>query len=91
VACELPLQAIADLMGFPQEDRRKIFDWSNEMIGYDDPEYDVDPEAAAELLGYSMEMAEERKGCPMPTTSSPSWCTPTSTATSSPPRSSASS
>jgi cholest-4-en-3-one 26-monooxygenase len=66
VACELPLQAIADLMGFPQEDRRKIFDWSNEMIGYDDPEYDVDPESAmAELLGYSMEMAEERKGCPM--------------------------
>jgi cholest-4-en-3-one 26-monooxygenase len=66
VACELPLQAIADLLGFPQEDRRKIFDWSNEMIGYDDPEYDVDPDtAAAELLGYSMEMAEERKGCPM--------------------------
>ena len=66
VACELPLQAIADLLGFPQEDRRKIFDWSNEMIGYDDPEYDVDPEtAAAELLGYSMEMAEQRKGCPM--------------------------
>jgi cholest-4-en-3-one 26-monooxygenase len=66
VACELPLQAIADLLGFPQEDRRKIFDWSNEMIGYDDPEYDVDPESAmTELLGYSMEMAEERKGCPM--------------------------
>jgi cholest-4-en-3-one 26-monooxygenase len=66
VACELPLQAIADLLGFPQEDRRKIFDWSNEMIGYDDPEYDVDPESAmTELLGYSMELAEERKGCPM--------------------------
>ena len=39
VACELPLQAIAELLGVPQEDRRKIFDWSNEMIGYDDPEY----------------------------------------------------
>ncbi|WP_028920853.1 cytochrome P450 [Pseudonocardia acaciae] len=66
VACELPLQAIAELLGIPQDDRRKIFDWSNQMIAYDDPEYEIEPEAAAaELLGYSMGMAEERKGCPM--------------------------
>ena len=39
VACELPLQAIAELLGVPQEDRHKIFAWSNEMIGYDDPEF----------------------------------------------------
>ena len=32
VACELPLQAIAELLGVPQEDRRKLFDWSNQMI-----------------------------------------------------------
>ena len=65
VACELPLQAIADLVGFPQEDRSKIFDWSNQMIAYDDPEYDVDPAvAAAEILGYSMEMGENRKANP---------------------------
>ena len=66
VACELPLQAIADLVGFPQEDRRKIFDWSNQMMAYDDPEYDVDPAvAAAEIIGYAMTLGEERKGCPM--------------------------
>jgi cholest-4-en-3-one 26-monooxygenase len=65
VACELPLQAIAELLGIPQEDRRKVFDWSNQMIGYDDPEYDGDPAAAAaELVGYSMLMAEDRKQCP---------------------------
>jgi cholest-4-en-3-one 26-monooxygenase len=65
VACELPLQAIAELLGIPQEDRRKIFDWSNQMIGYDDPEYEGDPTAAAaELVGYSMLMAEDRKQCP---------------------------
>ena len=65
VACELPLQAIAELLGIPQEDRRKVFNWSNEMIGYDDPEYDGDPQAAAaELVGYSMAMAEDRRGCP---------------------------
>ena len=65
VACELPLQAIAELLGIPQEDRRKIFAWSNEMIGYDDPEYGGDAQAAAaELVGYAMTMAEERRGCP---------------------------
>jgi cholest-4-en-3-one 26-monooxygenase len=63
VACELPLQAIAELLGIPQEDRRKIFAWSNEMIGYDDPEYGGDSQAAAaELVGYAMIMAEDRRG-----------------------------
>jgi cholest-4-en-3-one 26-monooxygenase len=65
VACELPLQAIAELLGVPQEDRHKIFSWSNEMVGYDDPEYSGDGEnAAAEILGYSMVMAEDRRVCP---------------------------
>jgi cholest-4-en-3-one 26-monooxygenase len=65
VAAELPLQAIAELLGIPQEDRRKIFAWSNEMIGYDDPDYGGDSQAAAaELVGYSMAMAEERRSCP---------------------------
>ncbi len=65
VAAELPLQAIAELLGIPQQDRSKIFAWSNEMIGYDDPEYGGDGQAAAaELVGYAMTMAEERRGCP---------------------------
>ena len=62
VACELPLQAIAELLGIPQEDRLRIFDWSNQMVGYDDPEYGADPMmAAGELLAYAMKMAEERQ------------------------------
>src|SRR6266705_1795010 len=62
---ELPLQAIADLLGIPQQDRGKIFAWSNEMIGYDDPEYGGDGQAAAaELVGYAMVMAEDRRACP---------------------------
>ncbi len=65
VACELPLQAIAELLGIPQDDRHKVFDWSNQMVAYDDPEYSVNPEAAsAELLGYAWNMSEERKRCP---------------------------
>ena len=65
VACELPLQAIAELLGIPQEDRRKIFAWSNQMVGADDPEYQADGrDAAAELVGYSMVLAEDRRACP---------------------------
>ncbi|WP_344856231.1 cytochrome P450 [Amycolatopsis ultiminotia] len=66
VACELPLQAIAELIGVPQEDRLKIFDWSNQMVSYDDPEYEVEPlTASAEIVGYAWNMAEERRRCPM--------------------------
>ncbi|MFJ9818167.1 cytochrome P450 [Streptomyces sp. NPDC101151] len=68
VACELPLQAIAELIGVPQEDRSKIFDWSNKMIAYDDPEYaiteEVGAESATEILAYAMNMAADRKQCP---------------------------
>ncbi|HVB41633.1 MAG TPA: cytochrome P450 [Streptosporangiaceae bacterium] len=65
IACELPLQAIAELLGVPQEDRKKIFDWSNAMVGYDDPEFaDDSTAAAAELVGYAMTMAEDRRQCP---------------------------
>jgi cholest-4-en-3-one 26-monooxygenase len=65
VACELPLQAIADLIGVPQEDRKKIFEWSNMMVGYDDSEFEEAGQvAAAELVGYAMVMAEDRKQCP---------------------------
>ncbi|RBO87486.1 cytochrome P450 [Nocardia puris] len=65
VACELPLQAIAELIGVPQEDRMKVFEWSNEMTGYDDPDIDIDPVAAStEILGYAYQMAEERRQRP---------------------------
>lgn len=65
VASELPLQAIAELIGIPQEDRRKVFTWSNEMTGYDDPESTADPVAATtEVLSYAYQMAAARKECP---------------------------
>ena len=65
VACELPLQAIAELLGIAQEDRGKIFEWSNQMIAYDDPEYDIDPEVAStELINYAMTLGAERAAAP---------------------------
>ncbi|MFK4222348.1 cytochrome P450 [Streptomyces sp. NPDC019890] len=68
IAVELPLQAIAELIGVPQEDRAKIFDWSNKMAAYDDPEYaiteEIGAEAAMEIVSYSMNLAAARKECP---------------------------
>ncbi|MBT2380091.1 cytochrome P450 [Streptomyces sp. ISL-111] len=68
IAMELPLQAIAELIGVPQEDRSRIFDWSNKMAAYDDPEYaiteEVGAEAAMEIVAYSMNLAAARKECP---------------------------
>jgi cholest-4-en-3-one 26-monooxygenase len=66
VAAELPLQAIADLLGVPQEDRRKLFDWSNQMLANEDPDFaEVDgQESAAEVLMYAMAMAADRKAAP---------------------------
>jgi len=66
VSCELPLQAIAGLLGVPQDDRDKLFRWSNEMTGGEDPEFsDVDPaQSSMELIMYAMSMAAERNQNP---------------------------
>ncbi len=65
VAAEVPLQAIAELIGVEQEDRFKLFDWSNQMLASDDPEIEGSPDvAAAEILGYSMMLAADRKANP---------------------------
>ncbi|HVA07467.1 MAG TPA: steroid C27-monooxygenase, partial [Acidimicrobiales bacterium] len=38
ISAELPLQVIAELLGVPQEDRHRMFEWSNRMVGSEDPE-----------------------------------------------------
>lgn len=66
VSCELPLQAIAGLMGVPQEDRMKLFHWSNQMVGDQDPEFANNDaiSASVELITYGMQMAAERSARP---------------------------
>ena len=68
VAAELPLQVIAQLLGVPFEDRHKVFDWSNRLIGSRDPEYAVSEElargAAIEMFMYAQELAEKRRKDP---------------------------
>lgn len=68
VSSELPLIAIAELLGIPVEDRRQVFEWSNRMIGMTDPEYsggmDDASAAAAELYMYANSLAAERRANP---------------------------
>ncbi len=68
VAAELPLQVIVEMLGVPHEDRHKFFEWSNTMVGGDDPEYATSPEvgqaAMMQLFAYANELAVERKRCP---------------------------
>ncbi|MGV0787495.1 cytochrome P450 [Mycolicibacterium sp. XJ2] len=65
IAMRLPLLAIADLIGVPEADREKLFEWTNAIMNTDDPDFDSDPTAAnAELMGYAYAMAEERRRCP---------------------------
>jgi cholest-4-en-3-one 26-monooxygenase len=66
VSCELPLQAIAGLMGVPQDERKKLFDWSNQLVGDQDPEFASNDglTASAELMMYGMQLAAERADSP---------------------------
>ncbi len=68
VSCELPLQAIAGLLGVPQEDRMKLFHWSNQMVGDQDPEFASNDAitASVELIMYAMQMAADRAKNPGP-------------------------
>jgi cholest-4-en-3-one 26-monooxygenase len=68
VAAELPLQVIAEMLGVPLEDRHKLFEWSNRMIGSEDPEYMVDQsevfQAQVEMFMYANELAQQRRAEP---------------------------
>ncbi len=62
IAAELPLVVIAELLGVPNEDRHRMFDWSNRMVGNQDPEYaetnneEAAQQASMELYAYAAEL-----------------------------------
>ncbi len=63
IASQLPLFLIADLIGWPEADRDKMFDWSNRVA-----RIDMEPEdargAAGEFWGYCAELIESMEGQP---------------------------
>jgi cholest-4-en-3-one 26-monooxygenase len=68
IAAELPLVVIADLLGVPQEERHNMFNWSNRMIGQEDPEYQITEEvaqqAAMELYAYASDLFAKKRANP---------------------------
>ena len=56
ISAELPLIVIAELLGVPTEDRHRMFDWSNRMIGNEDPEYQSGGNTAEAAMMASMEL-----------------------------------
>ena len=58
VAADLPLLALADVLGMPEQDRWLLFDWSNRVIGYQDPDYassaEFDPAAGTPMAAEAL-------------------------------------
>jgi cytochrome P450 len=68
VAAELPLQAIARLLGVPQEDRHRLFAWANATLDYEGRELgeqsDATRTAAGEMAAYGAALIAEKRRRP---------------------------
>lgn len=69
LAAELPLLVLADLLGMPRSDRDLLRGWSDQLVGFDDPEFgggDVAAfgQALTEAFGYAAECARARRRAP---------------------------
>ncbi len=68
VAADLPLLALADVLGVPEQDRWLLFDWSNRVIGYQDPDYassaEFDPVAGTPMAAeaFALRPVPDRDG-----------------------------
>lgn len=60
LAADLPLLTLADILGVPEQDRRLLFDWSNRVIGYQDPDYaasaEFDPSAGSSMAAEALRL-----------------------------------
>jgi len=70
IAAPLPLQVICELVGAPPQDRARLLELSNIMVGADDPEFRgpagerLQAAAAAEVYSYAEELARRRRAAP---------------------------
>jgi len=68
VAAELPLQAIAMLLGVPQADRHQLFGWATATLDYDDRQLgemnDRAAAASAEMFAYGSQLIDEKRRAP---------------------------
>jgi cytochrome P450 len=63
LAADLPLLTLADVLGVPEQDRWLLFDWSNRVIGYQDPDYassaEFDPSGATPMAREAISLRPE--------------------------------
>lgn len=75
LSADLPVSALADVMGVPGDDRHLLFHWANRVIGFQDPEYaqydaqgkPIDPRsrgALADMFDYAHALAAEKRRRP---------------------------
>jgi cytochrome P450 len=68
VAAELPLQAVARLLGVPQVDRHRLFAWANATLDYDDRELGQQgakaAAASAEMFEYGTWLIGQKREAP---------------------------
>ncbi len=68
VAAQLPMKTIMEIVGVPEEDQARLFDLSNRLVGFDDPEligsFDEGRIAAAEVCMYGQKLRDLVAECP---------------------------
>lgn len=68
VAALLPLQMICELIGIPEHDWSMMFELSNKLVGFDDPDFQTTPEvgtaAATDIFAYCDRLADDRRRAP---------------------------
>lgn len=68
VAAELPLQAIASLLGVPQDDRHFFMDWASTTLDRSDADPDEaarrTAEASAAMFDYASRLTDRKRACP---------------------------
>ena len=96
VAADLPLLTLADVLGMPEQDRWLLFDWSNRVIGYQDPDYassaDFDPSGGTPMAAEAVSLRQApgpaaacpipvpARACPISTHTPTCWRTPSGAA-----------
>jgi cholest-4-en-3-one 26-monooxygenase len=69
IAAQLPMKTIMEIVGVPEEDQGRLFDLSNMLVGFDDPEaqcsFDDGRMAAAEVALYGSKLRDLVAECPM--------------------------
>lgn len=73
VSAPLPIAVIAWMLGVPESDWLKLYEWTNKLIGFDDPEFGGGDAATAterrnqtnaELFGYFASLVDARRSDP---------------------------